>query len=194
MFSWQEWIGYLASILVALSLLMSSVKRLRWINMIGSFVFAIYGLVIMSVPVLLMNTFLVFVNLWFLIKLKQSKNTIIHLKSENWEDALVRKFMCKNHKLLKVHFPSFNYLKNESQLFMIYSGFEIVGFISGLVYNDTLNIEAVYIIPKYKDFGIPKKLLVESKMAIRSFGAQDFRFNINEKSTRDYLKQYGFNL
>lgn len=192
MFSWQEWIGYLASVLVALSLLMSSVKRLRWINMLGSFVFAIYGLAIMSVPVLLMNTFLVFVNLWFLIKLKQSKNTLIHLKYEDWADALVRKFMCKNHKALKVHFPNFDYLKSESQLFMIYSGFEIAGFISGLVRNNLLNIEAVYIAPKYKDFNFPEKLLLENKLALRTFDAQNFRFNQTEECTLKYLKQYGF--
>jgi hypothetical protein len=38
-----EYIGYVASLIVLISLLMSSVKRLRWINMIGSLIFGAYG-------------------------------------------------------------------------------------------------------------------------------------------------------
>jgi len=34
-----EWTGYLASIVVLISLLMASVVKLRWINMAGAFLF-----------------------------------------------------------------------------------------------------------------------------------------------------------
>ena len=43
-----ELVGYLASLLVLVSLLMTSVTKLRVINMIGSFIFAIYALLIAS--------------------------------------------------------------------------------------------------------------------------------------------------
>ena len=77
--NWQEWIGYLASILVAVSLLMSSVKKLRWINMAGAFVFTIYGALISSWPVFFMNAFLVVVNIWYLVKLN-NKTFVFTLK------------------------------------------------------------------------------------------------------------------
>ena len=34
-----EWIGYTASLIVLVSLLMSSIKKLRWINLFGALIF-----------------------------------------------------------------------------------------------------------------------------------------------------------
>jgi hypothetical protein len=45
-----ELIGYLASALIVLSLLMASVLKLRVINLVGAVVFTLYGLLIDSVP------------------------------------------------------------------------------------------------------------------------------------------------
>ena len=50
-----ELIGYLASLLVLISLLMTSVVKLRIINLIGSFIFAVYALAIRSYPTAVMN-------------------------------------------------------------------------------------------------------------------------------------------
>lgn len=191
-FSWQEGIGYLASLLVAISLLMSSVKRLRWINMVGSFVFAVYGLVILSIPVLIMNTFLVFVNLWFLIKLKQNKNTRLHLKQEDWSDAFVRKFMCKNHHNVAAHYPEFNYVTNSSELQLIYNEFEIAGFLAGHVKDNRLFIDAVYVLSKYKDFAIHKKLFDGNSLTLRAFNVDNYEFVIKNERTRKYLKRNKF--
>ena len=45
-----ELVGYFASLLVLISLLMTSVVKLRVINMIGSLIFAVYALLICSYP------------------------------------------------------------------------------------------------------------------------------------------------
>ena len=42
----EEFIGYAASILVAFSLMMSSILKLRIINLIGAITFVIYGLMV----------------------------------------------------------------------------------------------------------------------------------------------------
>ncbi|MCR5583870.1 MAG: YgjV family protein, partial [Lachnospiraceae bacterium] len=64
-----ELIGYLGSLLVVVSLLMSSVIKLRIINTIGSLIFCLYALVIHSYPTAVMNAALVAINIWFLVKL-----------------------------------------------------------------------------------------------------------------------------
>lgn len=63
---WLEFLGYGASIMVALSMLMVSVVRLRVINLIGSIFFIVYGLLLPSVPVVLTNLFVVGVNIYHL--------------------------------------------------------------------------------------------------------------------------------
>ena len=41
-----EWIGYIASIVIATSMLMNSLLKLRWINLVGAILFSTYGFII----------------------------------------------------------------------------------------------------------------------------------------------------
>ncbi|MEZ5149235.1 MAG: hypothetical protein R2759_19740 [Bacteroidales bacterium] len=41
-----EWIGYMASGIIALSMTMSSIVKFRWINLVGAGTFATYGFLI----------------------------------------------------------------------------------------------------------------------------------------------------
>ena len=50
-----ELFGYLGSVLVLVSMLMTSVVRLRIINLIGSAIFATYAILIRSYPTALLN-------------------------------------------------------------------------------------------------------------------------------------------
>ncbi|NKF49308.1 YgjV family protein [Shewanella sp. WXL01] len=64
-----EWIGYLASVLVAVSLTMSDIKKLRWWNLLGAILFVAYGLAIGALPVALVNAFIACINVYYLNKL-----------------------------------------------------------------------------------------------------------------------------
>ncbi|PTA51135.1 hypothetical protein C9I43_11810 [Shewanella morhuae] len=64
-----EWIGYLASVVVAISLMMSNIKKLRWWNLIGAALFVAYGIAISAYPVALVNFFIVLIDTYYLIKL-----------------------------------------------------------------------------------------------------------------------------
>ena len=50
-----EWIGYIASGIVALSLLITNVWHFRWVNLVGASLFSLYGALIGSIPVALLN-------------------------------------------------------------------------------------------------------------------------------------------
>ncbi|MDO6679849.1 YgjV family protein [Shewanella sp. 4_MG-2023] len=64
-----EWVGYLASAVVAISLMMANIKKLRWWNLIGAALFVAYGLAIGAIPVALVNFFIVLIDIYYLIKL-----------------------------------------------------------------------------------------------------------------------------
>jgi uncharacterized membrane protein len=64
-----EWVGYLASVVVAISLMMADIKKLRWWNLIGAGLFVAYGLAIDAIPVALVNFFIVIIDLYYLVKL-----------------------------------------------------------------------------------------------------------------------------
>ena len=64
-----EGIGYLGSILVVVSMLMTSVKKLRIVNTTGSVIFTAYALIIHSYPTAFMNLCLILINIYQLTKL-----------------------------------------------------------------------------------------------------------------------------
>ena len=73
-----EWVGYLASVLIAISMFMKDIVKLRFINLIGCLCFVIYGMVIKAYPVALTNLVIVGVNLFYLYRITNDKN-----KTEN---------------------------------------------------------------------------------------------------------------
>lgn len=73
-----EWIGYLASVVVAISLTMSNIKKLRWWNLIGTALFVAYGIAISAYPVALVNFFIVLIDAYYLIKLYREADSPAH--------------------------------------------------------------------------------------------------------------------
>ncbi|MEL7596968.1 MAG: lactate dehydrogenase [Clostridiaceae bacterium] len=71
--NWLEWLGYLASLIVLISLLMNSILKLRWINLVGSGIFSLYGFLIGALPVGFMNLGIVLINIYHLVKIYHSK-------------------------------------------------------------------------------------------------------------------------
>lgn len=61
-----ECLGYLASVLVAVSFLMKSINKLRFVNLVGSICFVIYAVAINAIPVALINFFTVCINIYYL--------------------------------------------------------------------------------------------------------------------------------
>jgi hypothetical protein len=64
-----EYLGIFASFIVLISLLMSSIKLLRWINLFGALLFGIYGLLIGSFPTVFMNVGIVLIDIYYLTKM-----------------------------------------------------------------------------------------------------------------------------
>lgn len=57
-------LGYVASLVVLVSLVMSSIKKLRWINLGGALLFSVYGFMIGSTPTGIMNLGIVMINIY----------------------------------------------------------------------------------------------------------------------------------
>lgn len=68
-----EVFGYLAMIVCLISVLMKDIKKLRTINIISCAMFVIYGLVISSYPIVIMNFVVIIIHLYNLYKLKNGK-------------------------------------------------------------------------------------------------------------------------
>ncbi|MCL2210051.1 MAG: YgjV family protein [Treponema sp.] len=67
-----NWIGYLASLLVAISITITGGIYFRLINLAGSFCFLTYGILIKNMPVILINSYSICINIFHIIKLKRT--------------------------------------------------------------------------------------------------------------------------
>ena len=91
-----ELYGYFGSSLIAVSLMMSNIIPLRWINLVGAGMFASYGVIIQAWPVAALNGFIVLIDIYHLVKIyRQSVDehvTRLPANSPYVTDVLVRKW------------------------------------------------------------------------------------------------------
>ncbi|MBQ1240893.1 MAG: YgjV family protein, partial [Lachnospiraceae bacterium] len=80
--------GYIGSVLVVVSMLMSSIIKLRVINILGSVISGSYALIIGSFPLVLMNSCLIIINVYNLYKLLKAEQKYDLVDSEA-NDAFV---------------------------------------------------------------------------------------------------------
>ncbi|MDO6541792.1 YgjV family protein [Photobacterium sanguinicancri] len=73
-----EMLGYAASIMIALSLTMKNIVKLRVLNFIGCMLFTTYALLINAWPVAVTNGFIACVNVYFLLKIHNEKVKLPH--------------------------------------------------------------------------------------------------------------------
>ena len=68
-----DWVGYVATVMCIVSLMMSDIKRLRWLNLIASGIFAVYSIICKTYPVALTNAVIVVIDVYYLVKIYQSE-------------------------------------------------------------------------------------------------------------------------
>lgn len=68
-----EYVGYLASILIAVSMFMKDIVKLRLVNLFGCIIFVIYAIIIKAYPVAVTNIIITFTNIYYLYKIFSDK-------------------------------------------------------------------------------------------------------------------------
>ena len=69
-----ELIGYLASVVILIGFTFKGESKIRTINMIGSLLFIVYGLLIKAYPLALLNALAIVVNIRALVKNKNKES------------------------------------------------------------------------------------------------------------------------
>lgn len=146
-----EFIGYTASVLIAVSLLMSNVWRLRLINLIGALIFVLYGAIAGVYPVLAVNGFIALVDLWYLAQMAGKKD-IFKLLPVKAGDALLENFLAYYYRDISLYFPDFS-VKDlaDPRCVFILRNLLPVGLFIYTAEGETINIHLDYVAPDYRD-------------------------------------------
>ena len=113
-------LGYAASALIAVALMMSSILRLRVINTAGAMAFAVYGLLIHAYPVAALNGFVIMVNGYHLARMLRAKRFFQLLKLRPESDYL-KYFLSFYRRDITTILPGFEYrpVANQVTLFVL---------------------------------------------------------------------------
>ncbi|MDO6762479.1 hypothetical protein [Agarivorans sp. 1_MG-2023] len=149
---WIEWFGYLASVVVAISLTMSSIVKLRWLNMIGAALFSSYGFVIGAMPVALLNLFIVFANIYYLQGIYRSKDQFKLVKVEASSPLL--QFWIEQYQTdIEKYFPQFSVDSLQGQsCYMLMRNSEPAGIFVGRQQQHEFEVKLDYVFSAYRDF------------------------------------------
>jgi len=186
---WVEWTGYLASIVVLISLLMASVVKLRWINMAGAFLFTIYGVMIDSAPVAIVNFFIGLIDIYYLIQYYKTRETFTSVEAE-MDSELFRHFLQINKEDIEKQ-VSLDSLKGDLARYILRDN-NIAGIMVGNIEGDTLDIQLDYVTPKYRDFKTGRYFFEEHPDLFRKKGIRKLRAHAKEEQHRNYLEKVGF--
>lgn len=150
-----EMIGYLGSALVVVSMLMSSVVKLRVINTIGSGIFTVYALMIRSYPTALMNGFLIIINVYNLIKLTRKDRNYDLVEGAQGE-SLLRYLLDYYREDIQTYFPDFSTDNGADRIYIVCCSGNPAGVLLGTDsgHDGTLRVLLDYSTPTYRDCSI----------------------------------------
>ena len=183
-----EMIGYLGSALVIVSMLMTSVVKLRVINTIGGVIFCGYALCIHSYPTAAMQVCLIVINIVNLYKLNNTEKEYqaIPLKAN---DSFLKHFLSAYNNDIIKYFPDFTDTDDEEMILLITCEETPAGvFIAKDEGERNLNVKLDYTIPTYRD-GSAGKFLYNH---LKTLGIKKITAETKIPPHEKYLKKMGF--
>ncbi|GAB4184062.1 MAG: hypothetical protein Kow00108_21560 [Calditrichia bacterium] len=188
-----EIIGYIASILVAVSLSMSSVLRLRWLNLIGAITFSLYGLLIKAWPVFIVNFYISLMDIYYLIKLYQTKDKFGLALIEDTSKTPVSDFLSEQSQDIDLYFPQHKErITNASHIFGLYRNFKLIGIFAIQKVDSTARVLIDYVTPEFRDFKFGQYIYSELPSEIRQLHINKFMSESFHRIHSKYLKKLGF--
>lgn len=189
-----EWIGYAASLVVAISLVMSSIIKFRWINLLGSILFAIYGFLISAWPVCFFNSVIVFINLYFLYKIYSKKEKFEIIATSQNEDLLHKFIEFHKSEIIKIS-PEFDFnLADKKYNYFITRNMALVGlFLAKKESENTIKVGLDFVTPQYRDFKNGAFLYNFLHSTFKKDGIKTIKAIAKTKAHVNYLKEMGFN-
>lgn len=190
--SFIEWFGYGASIVVAVSLMMSSIVKLRWYNLAGAAMFSAYGFSIGALPVGFLNLFIAFADIYYLVKLYKEKE-LFEIMDINKEGEYLKYYIENHIDDIKKYFPNFENFEKEGRkaFYLLKNGIPIGVMVGCRRDIDSFMIELDYVGPQYRDFKMGK-YIYENLEFIKNMGYNKIVTKYDSKEHYKYLEKMGF--
>ena len=189
-----EIIGYVASVVTAVSLTMKNIKRLRWWNLFGAATFSAYGALIGAWPVFALNGFVAIVDIYYLITMNRHKEYFDMMEVDIHTSDYAKRYLDFYKNDIATFFPDFKLdpQKKYKASFCLRDANPVnLIVVSELVNNEVL-IELDYVIPEYRDMKNGQYFYHEGIKKMGLDKGQTFVSKNTNESHQKYLKTLGF--
>ena len=186
--------GYLASLLLALSLLVTNDLKFRWLNTGGCTAFIVYGVLIGAFPIILTNTLLLCINLYGLYKI-YNKTEDFDLLEFDADATLIKKFLSFYAKDIAAYFPNFKMINDADDIRFVVLRDVVVAnvFIARIITEGTAEVLLNYTVPKYRDYKVGRYIFEKEKRYLLSKGVKKLVYKeVANKSHLQFLQVMGF--
>ena len=188
-----EFIGYAGSLIVLVSLLMKSLVKLRWINLVGSVLFAAYGGLIQAWPVLGINAIIAGIDAWFLFQMLKVSDYFDLAPLPEIGSEYFKKFFLYYENDIRHFFPG---TRLETLLgaetYLLFRNMIPVGFFAIELKGEEALILSDYVVPEYRDFKIGAFVYRIKRMYFKQKGLKRFVAESGQATHQKYLLRNGF--
>lgn len=191
--SWLEWFGYAASVIVAVSLMMSSIVKLRWYNLLGAASFSTYGFLIGAFPVGVLNAFIACVDVYFLVRMYSAKEQLHIIKVPAGSEYLQCFFEEYRSEITRL-FPDFDFRLEDTRVsfYILRNLVPACVFIGTPGPDGTLQVDLDFVVPAYRDFKPGEFLFIENRALFHQLGYRRLLARSHDRQHDAYLRRMGF--
>lgn len=185
--------GYLASLLLAISLLVNNDVKFRWFNIFACISFIIYGFIIHAFPVTLTNSILLVINVIRLTQL-YTKKEYFQIVEVPAEDAMLANFLTFHKTDIENYFPGFKIEETKGDLhLMILRNMDIANAFITTIEDGNTRVKLNYTVPKYRDYKVGRFIFDTDKLFLKSKGINTLTYDrVHNEKHRSFLKRMGF--
>ncbi len=189
-----ELFGYFGSVIVAVSLMMKSIVKLRWLNLVGAIAFVIYGFLIGAYPVFVLNGFIALADAYYLIQIYHQQDYFEILSIADKSDAFLIRFLNFYREDIGRYFPDFMLDEITAPfMFFIMRNMVPVGLFIGEHREDgLLDIALDYVTPDYRDSKNALYVYNKRMDIFKSAGYRKLHISTQNPTHLAYIRKLGF--
>lgn len=190
-FDWQELVGYAASALVVTSLAMTSVVRLRLFSLAGSVTFTTYGALIGSIPIVITNSAIACINVWFLSRELGGRRDLGAVVVPP-DSPFLTDFLARHEAEIRTFQPDYDPAGSPDFALVLTRDGLPAGVVLGERAGATLDITLDYVLRAYRDSRLGRWLYGDGARVFRSHDIDTVTTTAGSETHRSYLSRVGF--
>ena len=193
-------LGYAASLIVFISLMMKSLAKLRVLNAAGSLLFVVFALATDSLPTAFLNLGIVVIDVFYFIRMTRVKDNF-EIMTVQKDNEIVRRFYRTNKKELDALFGEAAFAKSE-KIALFFRNDDIAGLLAyssvvlpqsdSSVPESAAEILIDFVVPKYRDFAVGRHFFVKDVSFWKEQGYTCLLSSVPDKRHIPYLERLGF--